>query len=97
MFNLGVQHIYLPHKMHACFIAQSCPTLCDSMDYSSLGSSVHGISQARMLEWVACPSPGDLPDPGIEPLSLMPPALVGELFTSRAPWEALCIIYQSSL
>ena len=33
--------------------AQSCPTLCDPMDYSPPGSSVHGILQARILEWVA--------------------------------------------
>ena len=36
------------------------------MDYSQSGFSVHGILQARILEWVAIPSPGDLPDPGIE-------------------------------
>ena len=46
--------------------AQSCPTLCDSMDCSLPGSSVHEILQARILGWVAIPSPGDLPDPGIE-------------------------------
>ena len=34
-------------------VAQSCPTLCDSMDYSLPGSSVHGIFQARILGWVA--------------------------------------------
>ena len=34
-------------------VAQSCPTLCDPMDYSLPGSSVHGIFQARILEWVA--------------------------------------------
>ena len=34
-------------------IAQSCPTLCDPMDCSPPGSSVHGISQARILKWVA--------------------------------------------
>ena len=33
-------------------VTQSCPTLCDPMDYSLPGSSVHGISQARILEWV---------------------------------------------
>ena len=44
--------------------AQSCPALCDSMDYT-----VHGILQARILEWVPFPSPGDLPNPGIEPRS----------------------------
>ena len=36
------------------------------MTYSLPGSSVYGILQARMLEWVVVPSPGDLPDPGIE-------------------------------
>ena len=36
-------------------VAQLCPTLCDPMDCSPPGSSVHGISQARMLEWVAIP------------------------------------------
>ena len=34
-------------------VAQLCPTLCDPMDYSLPGSSVHGIFQARVLEWVA--------------------------------------------
>ena len=34
-------------------VAQSCPTLCDPVDYSLPGSSVHGIFQARILEWVA--------------------------------------------
>ena len=34
-------------------VAQSCLTLCDPVDYSLLGSSVHGILQARILEWVA--------------------------------------------
>ena len=44
------------------------------------GSSVHGISQARILEWLPFPSPGDLPDPGIEPAS---PALAGGFFTTE--------------
>ena len=39
------------------------------MDYSLPGSSVHGISQAGILEWVAIPSPEDLPDPEIETAS----------------------------
>ena len=37
-------------------LLQSCPTLCDPMDYSLPGSSVHGILQARILEWVTMPS-----------------------------------------
>ena len=47
--------------------AQSRPTLCNPMDCSPPGSSVHRILQARILEWVAIPSPGDLPNPGIKP------------------------------
>ena len=52
------------------------------MDYSHPGSSVHGISQARILEWLPLPSPGDLPDPGIEPMS---PTLAGGFFTNEPP------------
>ena len=40
-------------------VAQSCPTLSDPMDCSLPGSSVHGILQARVLEWVPSPSPGE--------------------------------------
>ena len=52
------------------------------------GSSVHGISQARLLEWVAVPSFRDLPDPGMEPASLVSPASAGGFFTTSATWEA---------
>ena len=48
-------------------VARSYPTLCDPTDCSPPGFSVRGILQARILELVAIPSPGDLPDPGIEP------------------------------
>ena len=39
--------------MHVCSVSQSCPTLCDLVGCSPPGSSVHGIFQARILEWVA--------------------------------------------
>ena len=42
--------------MCVCEVAQSCPTLCDPMDCSPPGSSVYGILQARILQWVAMPS-----------------------------------------
>ena len=45
-------------------VAQLCPTLHDNMYCSPPGSSVHGILQARILEWVVFLSPGNLPDPG---------------------------------
>ena len=120
-------------------VAQSYPTLSDPMDCSLPGSSIHGIFQARVLEWgaiafsiqglrylsVYCcfscslshvwlfanpwivahqaplsmgflrqehwselplPSPGDLPDQGIEPMS---PALAGEFFTTEPPGKPI--------
>ena len=42
----------------ACSVVQLCPTLCDPMDWSLPGSSVHGISQARILGWIAISSRG---------------------------------------
>ena len=63
-------------------VAQSCLTLCNSMDCSPPVSSVHGILQASMLEWVAIPSPGDLPDPGIKP---RPPPLQADSLLSESP------------
>ena len=114
-------------------VPQSCPTPSDPMDCSLPGSSVHGILQARVLEWGAtafsdlpvpscfnhvglfatlwtlahhaplsmgfsrqeywnglqCPPPGDLPNPGVEPMFLMSPALAGRFFTTSATWHAI--------
>ena len=63
-------------------VTQSCPTLCNLMDRSWPGSSVCGISQARVWSGLPFPSPGDLPDPGIKPGS---PALTGGFFTTEPP------------
>ena len=65
-------------------VAQSCPTLCDPMDCSLSGSSVHGIFQARVLEWIAICFSGDLPDPEIKPGS---PTLQADALLSEPPWE----------
>ena len=59
----------LKKKKVQVLVDQSCPTLCDPMDCTLPGSSNQRVLQARILEWVAFPSPGDLPDPGIEPRS----------------------------
>ena len=76
----------LPYLMLGCAkLLQSCLILCDPMDCSPPGSSIHGILQARML----CPSPGDLPDPGIKPLSLKSPALAGGFFITNTTWKVL--------
>ena len=94
-----------PGCVHAKLL-QSCPTLCKPVDHSLPGSSVHGILQARILDWFAIPSSEDLPDPGMEPESPMSPALAGRFLTtaplgkphprpadSETPWwgpEVLC-------
>ena len=48
-----------------------------------------GFSRQKYWSGLPCPSPMDLPNPGIEPMSLMSPALAGEFFTTSATWEAL--------
>ena len=47
-----------------------------------------GFSRQEYWSGLPCPSPGDLPDPGIEPVSLTSPALAGGFFTTRTTWEA---------
>ena len=69
-------------------VPQSCPTLCNPMDCSLPGPSVHGIFQARVLEWLAMPFSGDLPNPGTKLASLASPASVGKFFTTGTTWEA---------
>ena len=57
--SINLISIQTQHKFnYACLLSclQQCPTLCDPEDYSPPGSSVHGILQARILEWVAMPS-----------------------------------------
>ena len=71
---------------------------CDPVDPMDLpASSVHGIFQARILEWLPFPPPGDLLDPGIKPVSPASPAIAGEFFTTSATWEALDLIKMSAL
>ena len=55
------------HVCHSCKVSSVCLTVCDPMDCSPPGSSVHGTSQARILEWVAISSSKGSSIPGIEP------------------------------
>ena len=63
-----------------------CPTLCDRVDSSLPGSSAHGRFQARILERVRFPSPGNLLGPG---LKLVTPALTGGFFSTEPPGKSL--------
>ena len=69
-------------------VTQSYLALQDPTNCSPLVSSVYGIFQARILEWVPFPPPGDLPHPGMEPSPLASPALPeGFFFYHCTPWE----------
>ena len=68
---------------------QSQPTLCDPVNSSPPGSSVHGILQARILEWLPRPFPGYLLNLGIEPASACISEIAGGFFTYWAILEAL--------
>ena len=63
----------------------SCSVMSNSLRphglYSLTGFSAHGIFQARIVEWFAIPTSGDLSVPGIEPASLASRALAGGFFT----------------
>ena len=80
-------------------VAQMCPTLYNPMDCSLPDSSVQGIFQARILEWVQepFPPPGDLPSPGIKPASPVSPALAGRFFTISATKEAYFVLNRNFL
>ena len=75
--------------MHAQ-LPQRHPTLCDPMDCSPPGSSVHEILQARILEWVAISFSRGVPDPGIEPGS---PELTGGFSTTEPPGKSIKYFY----
>ena len=65
-----------------CSVAKLCLTLCDH---------IHGVFQARMLEWIAISTPGDLPDPGRD--RTPPTCIAGRFFTIWATREVLSIAY----
>ena len=78
-----VTGLYVPAKL-----LQSCPTLCDPMDYSPPSYSVHGILQARILQWVAIPSSRGSSQPGDWTQSTCISCITGGFFTHWATWEA---------
>ena len=82
------------HVCHAVLNCFSCvqlfatPWAVDCQAPLSMGFSRHKYQSG----W-PCPPPGDLPDPGIEPSSLMSSALAGGFFTTSTTWEAYIYIY----
>ena len=75
-----------------CLVARSRPTLCDAMDCSPPGSSVHGDSPGKKLEWVAMPCSRNFPNPGLEARS---PALQADSLLSDR-WILCHLTHQGS-
>ena len=73
--------------------SHSFMSLCNPKDYSPPGSSLHGILQEIILEWFAIPFPGDLPDPGINPMS---PALQADSLPSEPPGKLPALVQSLS-
>ena len=66
----GATNLFTLSTCRCCSVAKMCPTLCGLMESSLPSSSVHGISQAQILEWVAVSSSrGIFPDPEIKPVT----------------------------
>ena len=91
MLGQATNTLYQWTRLCMCMRAkslQSFPTLCNPLDYSLSGSSVHGILQVRILEWVVMPSSrGIFPTQGSNS-HLMSSALAGRFFTTSTTWEA---------
>ena len=85
-------HVTEKATLLMCVCVLSFVWLCDLTDCRLPGSSVHGIFQARILEWLAISLSGDLPDPGTKPASLAPPALAGGFFTTAPHGKATALL-----
>ena len=84
-----------PHFLSTCFLLllfspRSCQTLLQSLELP--GTSVYGISRQQHWRGLPFPSPGNLPDPGVEPES---PALAGRFFTTEPPGKPPCVLHVS--
>ena len=89
-------HTHTHTHTHACTCAKSlqlCLTVCNLMGHSPPGSSVLGLLQARILEWVAMPSFRGSPWPRNWTMSVTSPSLAVWFFTTSATWEAHIHIY----
>ena len=78
------------HSSRQCLRAKSlqpCLALCYPMDCNASGSSVSGFSGQEYWSGLPCLPPGNLPDQGVEPESLIPPAMAGGFFPTSAGWD----------
>ena len=102
-FTLFLENLIYSMLGHTCRCAkslQSCPAVCDPMDCSPPSSSVHGILQARILEWVAMPSSRGSSQPRDQIFVSMCSELAGGFFntsvTLEAPYSLHSVNYSAS-
>ena len=76
------------------FVTQSCPTLCEPMDWAHQTPLSMGFSRQEYSSGLSFPSPGDLPDPGIKPAS---PALQADSLSSESPGKPLSSLNQGTI
>ena len=80
--------------MHACILNRfSCVHPFATLWTIAHQTPLHGIYQQEVWSGLPFLTPGDLPDPGIEPVSLASSALAGRFFTTRATWEAQVTLF----
>ena len=89
IFKRKVYNVSLLKVICGCSVAQSCLTLCTFMDCSPPGSSAHGFPRQEYRSALLFPTPGDLLDPGIKPVSLASLALAGRLSTTEPPGKPI--------
>ena len=87
MFAILERGSTLPQFYVCAKLLQAYQTLCDPMDYSPSGSLPMGFSRQEYWSRLPCPPPGNLPDIGMEPMSLMSPSLAGGFSTAGTTWE----------
>ena len=75
----------------ACSVAWSYSTLCNSMDCSQQAPLSMGYSRQEYWNGLPFPTPGDLPNPGIEPAS---PKVAGKFFTTEPPGSTMVLLYR---
>ena len=95
--NVEERSDYLLHKhscMCVCVRAQVCPTLWDPMDYSPPGPPSKGFSRQEYWSGLSFPSPGDLPDPGIQLTSPVSPTLASGFFNTGPPGKPIPQLYK---
>ena len=94
IFNIWILWGQSPHpsfNKYLLCLTQSCLTLCDPWTVAHQAPPSTGFSRQEYWSGLPCPSPGYVPNPGIEPVSLMSPALAGRVSITSATWEALAM------